>query len=266
MPAVEARPVPFDTASAPALARACLACLDLTALGEDDDSQRIAALCASAMSPFGAPAAVCVYPEWIAFARERLDALGLRSVAVATVVNFPDGDATPAQAARECRRARAAGAAEIDLVIPWRALRIGDYDGPSRLLRECRAACPDRLLKVILESGELADPTLIARASRIALAAGADFLKTSTGKASVHATPLAAAAMLGCIAEFGRGGFKASGGLRRIGDALPYFQLAAEMLGEHWVTPAHFRLGASTLLDDLSAVLGSTVDRHAAPG
>jgi deoxyribose-phosphate aldolase len=117
-----------------------------------------------------------------------------------------------------------------------------------------------------MESGELADPELIARASRVALAAGADFLKTSTGKTSVHATPQAAAVMLTCIAEHGRGGFKASGGLRRIADVLPYHQLAIRLLGESWVTPAHFRIGASSLLDDVCGVLRGELNVDASTG
>lgn len=254
-------------ASAPAdwsvakLAAQSLACLDLTSLGEDDDALRISALCTAADTPFGAPAAICVYPEWISLARERLERSGLGDVRVATVVNFPDGGADPGRAVRECRRASAAGAQEIDLVFPWRALRAGDANTGQRLVAECRSALgAERCLKVILETGELGQPALIREASRIALAAGADFIKTSTGKTPVSATPGAAATMLGAIAEHGRGGFKASGGVRCVADARPYFDLAERQLGAGWACPANFRIGASSLLGDICAVLREDAD------
>jgi deoxyribose-phosphate aldolase len=111
-------------------------------------------------------------------------------------------------------------------------------------------------LKLILETGELATPALIKQACAIGLAAGVDFLKTSTGKVATNATPEAAALMLDAIADDGgRCGFKAAGGIRTLDDAAIYFDLAAQRLGEEWITPAHFRIGASTLFSELIAAL-----------
>lgn len=241
-----------------ACARRALACLDLTSLGEDDDAERIARLCASADTPFGTTAAVCVYPEWIVTARSSLDRLGLARVAVATVVNFPEGGSDPARVGREIRRARAAGADEIDLVIPWRSLRAGDSAPARAVLAEARRCCGPLPLKAILESGALGSPARIREASLLALDAGADFLKTSTGKVETGATLEAAAVMLTAIRERGgRCGFKAAGGIRRVAEAADYFALADTLLGAGWATPARFRIGASSLLDDIRGRLGS---------
>ena len=240
------------------LARRALAALDLTSLGEDDRPEAIEALCAAAAGPGGAPAAVCVSPEHIVTARRALDSRGLPLVRVATVANFPEGAADPARAARETRRAVAAGADEVDVVLPWRAWLAGDRDGARSLLAACREASAGRCLKVILETGELRDAAEIRAASRAALAAGADFLKTSTGKVAVNATPEAARVMLEVIREHGRGGFKAAGGVRRLADAAPYFDLADSILGPDWADARHFRIGASALLGELRAALGAT--------
>lgn len=240
-----------------ALARRVLAALDLTTLGEDDTPVQVAALCARARTPFGAVAAVCVYPEHVAACRARLDAGGAPPVRVATVTNFPDGAADPARAVRETRRAIAVGAQEIDVVFPWRALLAGDAGVGARLVADCREAMPaDATLKVILETGELRDADAIRRASDIALANGADFLKTSTGKVPVNATPEAARIMLDAIVASGRPcGLKVAGGVRRVADAAAYFELVDAAMGSDWATPARFRIGASALLDDVLAQL-----------
>jgi len=249
------------------VARRALAALDLTSLGEDDTPARIEALCASAAGPGGAPPAVCVYPEHIASARRALDERGLDGVAVATVVNFPDGAADPHRVERETRRAVAAGAQEIDLVLPWRAFLAGERGAARRVVDACRAACSGRPLKVILETGELADAGAIRAASELALAAGADFIKTSTGKGATGATPEAARTMLEAIrAHGGKAGFKASGGVRTLADAATYIALADEILGEEWTDDAaHFRIGASGLLAEIREVLGDGAEEGASP-
>lgn len=246
------------SAAALDLARRCFAALDLTCLDETAPPARIEALCKQAVSPFGQVAAICVYPEYIRTAREALDLAGLGAVRVASVANFPSGRADVGDAALEVRRAVAAGADEVDVVFPWRALLAGDARVGEALVAACREACGDRArLKVILESGMLDTSDMLRKASQTALRAGADFLKTSTGKAAVHATPAAAEVMLQCIAERGGSvGFKASGGLRRLEDAAPYFALADALLGPEWATPQRFRLGASSLLDAINAELG----------
>ncbi|MDQ3288492.1 MAG: deoxyribose-phosphate aldolase [Pseudomonadota bacterium] len=250
----------------PALARRTLAALDLTCLDEDASPDRIEALCRAAHGRFGDVAAVCVYPEYITSARRSLIALGASAIRVATVTNFPDGSDDPARAVRETRRAVAAGADEVDVVFPWRALLDG-YEQPGRdLVGGCREACGERAkLKVILETGHLAGPALIRQASEVAIAAGADFIKTSTGKAAVNATSGAAVIMLKAIRDHGgECGFKAAGGIRRLSDAARYFDIADRMLGPGWATPERFRIGASSLVDEVLEVLGeeapSTVD------
>jgi deoxyribose-phosphate aldolase len=242
-------------------ARLALACMDLTRLEDDvDDDAPVREMCrrAAAAGPVH-PAAVCVYPAFVGAAAETLAELGVRgAIRVATVANFPGGAAEPERAAAETRRALSLGANEVDVVFPWKALLAGDDAVGARLVDRCRAACGGATLKVILESGMLADERMIRRAARIALDAGADFIKTSTGKAGVGATPEAAAVMLEEIARSGReAGFKASGGVRTLDDARVYMDLATETLGADAVRPGRFRIGASGLLDALLAELGA---------
>ncbi|MCP8464059.1 deoxyribose-phosphate aldolase [Pseudomonas sp. ZM23] len=235
-----------------------LALLDLTSLNEADNLQSTVDLCRRALTPYGEVAAVCVWPKLAHVARRTLNTLGGRSVKVASVCNFPTGDAPLADVVEEVRKTLAEGADEIDLVYPWRKLKAGGEPGAVELIRACKTLCgPYHRLKVILETGELADPELIRRACRDAIAGGADFLKTSTGKASVNATPEAVQVMLECIGEAGsKVGLKVSGGLRTLADAQRYRALVEERFGAAWITPEHLRFGASALLDDLLRELG----------
>ncbi len=237
------------------LATRLLGLLDLTSLGEDDTPEKIRALCDSARGPHGLPAALCVYPEHVTTVRA---AMAGTPVKIATVVNFPDGGADPERVVRETRRAIAAGADEIDMVLAWRALKVGDAVTARAGVEACREACgPGVALKLILETGGLETPELIRQASEIGLDAGADFLKTSTGKVPVNATPEAATVMLDAIAaRGGRCGFKVSGGVRTLADGRIYLGLAEDRLGAGWITPEHFRIGASSLLGEILAALG----------
>lgn len=239
------------------VARRALALMDLTSLNDDDDDARIVALCRQAATPAGHPAAVCIYPRFIATARQALADAGLAGrVAIATVTNFPHGAADLAAAEAETRQAIADGADEVDVVFPYRALMAGDAETGRALVEACKTACGNRSLKVIIESGELAEAALIRRASEIAIEAGADFIKTSTGKVAVNATLEAAEIMLTAIRDSGREvGFKAAGGVRSADDAAHYLDLAARLLGDAWITPAHFRFGASSLLGNLLETL-----------
>ncbi len=236
------------------LALRLLPLLDLTRLGDFDTPEQIETLCATARTPWGMPAAVCVNPELVTTARR---ALAGSSVKVATVVNFPDGGCDHERARRETRRALAAGADEIDLVLPWRALLRDDVAAVTRVVNTCRMDCGGAaVLKLILETGKLATPERIRQAADIGMAAEVDFLKTATGKVEVNATPEAAALMLDAIADGGgRCGFKAAGGIRTLADAAVYLRLAEERLGADWVTPGRFRIGASGLFDEILAVL-----------
>lgn len=231
------------------LASRLLSLLDLTSLGEDDSPQRIAAVCAAALAAPILPAAVCFYPEHLASAAALLAGSGVR---LATVVNFPDGGNDAQRVAREIRRALAVGAGEIDMVLPYRSMIDGDLAATERVVRAGREACGATVLKLILETGELASPELIRRASVLGLECGVDFLKTSTGKVRVNATVESAAIMLDAIAEYGgHCGFKAAGGVREPADAARYLALADQRMGTAWATPAHFRIGASALFDAL---------------
>jgi deoxyribose-phosphate aldolase len=236
-----------------AAARRALACLDLTNLDDACDAAAITDLCRRARSPHGPVAAVCVWRRFVAQCRAQLEGTGIR---IATVVNFPSGDAPAATGADEARAALADGADEIDMVVPWRALKAGDADAVTRAVEVVKAACGPATLKAILETGELAEPALIGLAAEYALEGGADFLKTSTGKVPVNATPAAAEILLGAIMRHGgTAGFKAAGGVRTVAEAGVYLDLADGIMGTGWAGPKHFRVGASGLLDALLANL-----------
>ncbi len=250
-----------------ATARTALACLDLTSLNDHDTEADVATLCQRAQSPHGPVAAVCVWPRFAAFARAHLPA----HIAVAAVANFSDGSADVERAVRDTSTIVHGGAQEVDVVLPFARLMAGDSAAVSRLLQAVRNACPGLTLKVILETGVLADSTLIADAARLSLEHGADFLKTSTGKTPVSATPQAARLMLQAIASTpqatGRVGFKASGGIRSVADAVVYMDLCVELLGAQALVPARFRIGASSLLNDIEAMLdGRAKATHPARG
>lgn len=235
-----------------ACARRILPLLDLTSLRGDETEAEIRALARRAVRY--SVAAVCVLPDRLATARAVLAGSKVR---LATVAAFPAGADDPAAAAAEVAAAVAAGAEEVDLVAPLAAVRAGDVASVSELVEACRAAAPGARLKLILETGLLADPPLIAAVARAAVMAGVDFLKTSTGKIPQGATLEAAFVLLEVIGEAGgRVGLKLSGGIRRLADAAPYLALAEAMQSEAWVSPARLRIGASALLDDLLRVAG----------
>jgi deoxyribose-phosphate aldolase len=232
-----------------AVARRALALVDLTSLNPDDDDAVVRALCDRATTPAGRVAAVCIMPAFTALAAERLRGTTIR---VATVANFPAGEPDPDGAAREVEAAVAAGADEVDVVAPWRAWVDGDHEVAVALVRACRQAIGDARLKVILEAGELPGPDAVGALAADALRAGAHFVKTSTGKVGVGATPEAARAMLEAIRDAGgAAGFKAAGGIRTTEQAAGYLALADEVLGDGWAMPETFRIGASSLVDDL---------------
>lgn len=237
-------------------ARLALRCLDLTSLKDDDTPESIAALARRANTRHGAPAALCVFPQFVPVALRALAEQQLEGVRVATVVNFPRGESAPEQVVQDIGDALASGADEIDLVFPWRALLAGDRNAAHALVSRCKRACGEALLKVILETGELQTPRWIREASEIALAAGADFLKTSTGKVPVNATPEAAALMLEVIGEHGgRAGLKVAGGVATLADVQVYVALAAAAYGAERLSPHTLRFGASSLLPVLLAAL-----------
>jgi deoxyribose-phosphate aldolase len=211
--------------------------------------------CAAAVKP----AALCIWARWIPVALEALLGSG---IAVCAVANFPGGAASAEAAAAETAAAVAAGAAEMDVVFPYRAMLAGDSHSALTLVRRCREACGDGvLLKIILETGQLLNTDNMRRAAEIAIDGGAHFLKTSTGKTHPAATPEAAGVLLeaiACARLRGRSiGFKASGGIRTIDDALLYLTLYERKFGPQSASAGSFRIGASGLFNALLAAVGA---------
>jgi deoxyribose-phosphate aldolase len=229
-----------------------IACLDLTSLGEDDDEAVVGALCQRAARPvMDDPelhvAAVCLWPRFASLARRALAGSGVR-IAIATG-GFPEAARGLRQRLDEIARAIDAGAEEVDVVVNRRLL--GDPDALAEELAAMRDVAAGVTWKAILETGALA-PGELTSAARLAIDAGADFLKTSTGKGHPGATPAAVAALAGVIGSADRPvGLKVSGGIRATGDALRYLAIVRDALGPAWADPARFRIGASGLLDDL---------------
>src|SRR5438477_3733758 len=217
-------------------------------------------MCAKAIRPkpgdrtIPSVAAVCVYPLRIADCVEHLHGSSVRIASVATA--FPSGQSFTSIKVAETEEAVRAGAHEIDMVIDRGAFLSGDYQRVYDEIVAVKEACGPAHLKVILETGELGTYDAIRRASILAMAAGADFIKTSTGKVLPAATLPVALVMMEAIRDFGREtgesvGFKAAGGIRTAKQAIQYLVLLHETLGPDWLTPARFRLGASSLLNDV---------------
>ncbi|ART80008.1 deoxyribose-phosphate aldolase [Oceanisphaera avium] len=238
-------------------AKKTLTMLDLTRLNDIDTAQSISHLCQQARTPFGTVAAICVYPRFISTLVAGLAELNLSDqVAIATVVNFPKGQERISRVEQDIELALAAGAQEIDLVLPYRSLIKGDEQTPLAMVQAAHNVCAKAalpiLLKVIIESGELKSPALITKACQIAIAGGANFIKTSSGKVPINATLEAAELILSAIKDSGQPiGIKISGGVRTTAQARQYLALAASIMGEHWLTPSHLRFGASSLLNEL---------------
>jgi deoxyribose-phosphate aldolase len=234
-----------------------IACMDLTTLEGKDSPGKVRSVCARAISP--APgvrsvAAVCVYPTLVP---ECVRALEGSSVVVASVATaFPSGLSPLDVKLRETREAVAMGADEIDMVIDRGALLAGRESEVFAQIVAVKEACGQATLKVILEAGELGSYATIRRACDIALAAGADFIKTSTGKIPISTTPGIALLMAESLRDHQRktgraAGLKLAGGIRTTKAALGYLSLIKETLGDAWLHPDRFRIGASSLLDDL---------------
>jgi deoxyribose-phosphate aldolase len=245
------------------LARRAISLLDLTDLTDDCTPDAIDSLCQRA-ARYGT-AAVCVWPDFVAQSTSALAATGVR---VATVVNFPSGDERPFAVGLVTERALADGTDEIDVVLPYRLFAAGDRDRPSAMLSRVRRITEgNALMKVILEVGELPDLDTVEHAAQFAIAHGADFVKTSTGKTPVSATLPAAQRMLEVIAASGRDvGIKPAGGIGTAEAAGEYIALAERIMGTGWVKPSTFRFGASGLLNALLAAAGEEAPAGAHSG
>ena len=235
-------------------------CTDLTTLEGADTPGKVAALCSKAIRPdpgdahVPSVAAVCVYPNLVPVAVERLRGTGIHVASVAT--GFPSGQYPTDIKIADARRAVEAGADEIDMVIDRGAFLSGRYAKVYDEIVKVKEAVGDAHLKVILETGELGTYDNVRRASLVAMAAGADFIKTSTGKLPSAATLPVALVMLEAIRdvheETGRMvGFKPAGGIRNAKQAVQHLVLVHETLGTDWLTPDLYRLGASSLLNDI---------------
>jgi deoxyribose-phosphate aldolase len=235
-------------------------CMDLTTLEGADTPGKVAALAAKAVRPLPgddsvpAVAALCVYPAMVAPAVAHLRGTGVRVASVATA--FPSGQSFTDVKLAEAREAVAAGADEVDMVIDRGAFLSGDLEKVYEEIRAVKKACGNAHLKVILETGELGTYDNVRHASILAMAAGADFVKTSTGKVQPAATLPVSLVMMEAIRDFRREtgrpvGFKPAGGIRTARQAIAYLVLLWETLGQDWMTPDRFRLGASTLLNDV---------------
>ena len=234
--------------------------IDLTTLEGKDTPGKARAMCAKAIHPLPVDpsipsvAAVCVYPALIADCREALKGSTVKVASVAT--GFPSGQTFRSIKVAEVREAVAAGADEVDMVIDRGAFLSGDYGTVFDEIVEVREACGEAHLKVILETGELETFDNVRRASILAMAAGADFIKTSTGKVAPAATLPVTLVMLEAIRDFekatGRAvGMKPAGGIRVAKEAIQYLVVLYETLGPRWMTPDRFRFGASSLLNDV---------------
>lgn len=237
-----------------ALIRRIYSLIDLTSLNESDTESSIAFFSEKALSSLGHVAAVCVYPT---FVRQMSAQFFNTAIKVATVVNFPEGDLSLEMSLIEIGRALQDGAQEIDVVFPYQRYLAGERQYAQRYISSCKAACGEHvLLKVILETGALQDIAIIADATYDAIAAGADFVKTSTGKIPEGATLEAVATML-LVVKHSQSqvkrtlGVKVSGGVRTAEDAVKYLELAKLVMGRDWAMPATFRIGASKLVDEL---------------
>jgi deoxyribose-phosphate aldolase len=234
--------------------------MDLTTLEGKDTPGKVRAMCAKAMHPQpGDPsipsvAAVCVYPALIEEAKDALKGSGVKVASVAT--GFPSGQTFREIKVAEVKAAVAAGADEVDMVIDRGAFLSGDYATVFDEIVEVKDACGEAHLKVILETGELGTLDAVRRASILAMAAGADFIKTSTGKIQPASTLPGTLVMLEAIRDFekatGRAvGMKSAGGIRTAKEAVQYLVVLYETLGPRWMTPDRYRFGASTLLNDV---------------
>ena len=263
--------------AAPEVLKLCFSIMDLTTLKSNDTRASVKALVEKAngvreaFPGYPLPASICVYPNFASVVRDVRCCPELHVTTVAAC--FPSSQSFLDVKVQECRLAVRDGADEIDIVLALNHFLAGDYAAASEEIVAVRKALDEEggktgrriTLKVILETGLLVDPELIAEASFLAMEAGADFIKTSTGKVDVNATPTAALVMCECIRLFNlkagrKVGFKAAGGISNAKDALGYYYIVDSVLGEEWLNKDLFRFGVSRLGNSLvTAIEGKTV-------
>ena len=258
----------LDNVASPEVLTHCLSLMDLTTLRTEDTPESVKKLVGKVNSfmkdfpEYPLPASICVFPNFASVVRENLESKDVHVTAVAGC--FPTSQSFIEVKVKECEMAVEAGADEIDIVLALNAFMAGDEESARKEIRTIRAAIDKTAealgrkvtLKVILETGLLVTPENIAEASFLAMEEGADFIKTSTGKVSVNATPMAAYVMCECIKAFydktgRRVGFKAAGGISTSKDAVCYHSIAKSILGNDWLGKDLFRFGVSRLANSL---------------
>ena len=268
----------LDGLATPEVLKRCFSLMDLTTLKTNDTVASVAKLVdktnrlVTEYPTYPLPASICVYPNFASVVRERRCSPELHVTTVASC--FPSAQSFLEVKVQECVLAVRNGADEVDIVLALSAFLAEDYEAAFHEIEEMKQAIDAEaarqgrrvVLKVILETGLLVTAERIARASFLAMEAGADFIKTSTGKVEVNATPMAAYVMCSCIKAFyertgRRVGFKAAGGISNAKDALLYYYIGASVLGKEWIEKDHFRFGVSRLGNSLmSAIEQKTVN------
>ena len=242
----------------------CLGIMDLTTLNTTDTPAKVSSLAQkvnnfkSQFPEYPTPASICIYPNLGKYVRESLTAPDVNITVVAAV--FPNAQSFIEVKTLECKMAVEQGADEVDIVLALNSFLAEDYYKAAEEIKAIKAVIGNRHLKVILETGALATPEKIAAASFLAMEAGADFIKTSTGKQEPAATPMAAIVMCECIKAFynktgKKIGFKPAGGMVAAKDALCYYAIVDTILGKEWLTKDLFRLGASRLANNILSEL-----------
>lgn len=245
--------------------------IDLTSLNTTDNKSHIIHFTGKVNSFSGRfsnipnIAAICVFPNFVAVVKEKLTAKGVKIASVAG--SFPTSQTFRSLKVTECRMAVEAGADEIDIVIPVGAFLGNDFVSVIEEIREIKGAIGSRQLKVIIESGLLGDFEHIFKASMIAMDAGADFIKTSTGKTPISATPETAYVMCRAISDFYsetgiKVGFKAAGGISTAEDAVAYYHIVKSCLGDEWLNNSLFRIGASKLANNILSEISGCPSYH----
>lgn len=256
----------FEANNTPEVLKFSLGCIDLTSLNPTDNEERITEF-TKRVNDFDEQypeldnvASICVYPNFAEVVSTNLDVTGVHTTVVAA--GFPSSQTFDEIKVAECSMAVASGADEVDIVINVGQMLAGQYEEMCDTIQECKSACRDAIFKVILETGALKKAALIAKASVLAMYAGADFIKTSTGKIDIAATPEAALVMCKMIKAYyeqtgNKVGFKVAGGVKTPEDAVKYYSIVKTILGEEWLTKELYRIGASSAANNLlSAIVG----------
>jgi len=223
--------------------------IDLTSLNESDTEQDIVNLCKLSQNSLGHVAAICVYPKFIPLVKQNLSDA---SIKIATVINFPEGMDQPQAVIDSIKDALLKGADEIDVVFPYKKYLSGDKDLALDLIAKCKEVSKTKTLKVILETGALKDLKVIQEVSAKLIDIGVDFLKTSTGKIPTGATKAAVQAMVAAIKNNKKTGLKISGGVKTVTQVEEFIGLVVSELGNEFIDPKTFRIGASSLVKNIS--------------